>query len=132
VAKSELYRKGKGWIDRSIQSGDARLSELEDEDRYLIPRYSKDRTVGIDTTSIDERVRAIGIFVIPDASAGERYLDKHLKLPKKKKPCRVEVDQTQPGLQEVSNELFQNMLGRLRRSRTSDRNRRADQSERTL
>lgn len=82
VAKSELYRKEKGWIDRSVQSGDARLSDTEDEDRYLIPRYSKDRTVGIDTSSIDERVRAIGIFVIPDASAGELYFAKHLKLPK--------------------------------------------------
>ncbi len=84
VAKSELYRKGKGWIDRAIQSGDARLSELADEDKYLIPRYSKDRTIGIDTTSINENVRAIGIFVIPDASAGERYFGKHLKLPKTK------------------------------------------------
>ena len=84
VAKSELYRKGKGWIDRAIQSGDARLSELEDEDRYLIPRYSRDRTVGTYTTSIDQHVRAIGIFVIPDASAGERYLGKHLKLPRTK------------------------------------------------
>jgi hypothetical protein len=82
VAKSELYRKDKGWIDRSVHSGDARLPDTEDEDRCLIPRYSKDRTFGIDTTSIDERVRAIGIFVIPDAFAGELYLAKHLKLPK--------------------------------------------------
>jgi hypothetical protein len=84
VAKSELYRKGKGWIDRATQSEHARVSELEDENRYLIPRYSKDRTVGIDTSSVGEQVRAVGIFVIPDASAGEKYLGKHLKLPKTK------------------------------------------------
>jgi len=82
VAKSELYRKGKGWIDRAVQSGQARLLELGDDTKCLIPRYSKDRTVGIDTSSIDEHVRAIGIFVVSDAPAGEGYLAKHLKLPK--------------------------------------------------
>ena len=110
VAKSELYRKGKGWIDRSIQSGDARLSELEDEDRYLIPRYSKDRTVGIDTTSIDERVRAIGIFVIPDASAGERYLGKHLKLPKTKNHAEWKWTKLNQGYKKSAMNCFKTCL----------------------
>jgi hypothetical protein len=69
AAKSDLYRKEKGWIDRSVQSRDARLSGTEGEHRYLIPRYSTDRTIAIDTTPIHERLRAIGIFVTSDASA---------------------------------------------------------------
>jgi hypothetical protein len=81
AAKSELYRTKKGWIDKAFSSGDARLLEIGGQ-QYLVPRFSKNRTVGIDTSSIDPDIRLIGIFVVPDESACGVYFDKHLGLPK--------------------------------------------------
>lgn len=81
VARSELYRTEKGWIKKAFSSGQARAVGLGGE-QYLIPRFSKNRTVGIDTSSIGTNVRLIGIFVVPDEAAGEIYFDKHLGLPK--------------------------------------------------
>jgi len=81
AAKSELYRTKKGWIDRAVSTGDARIALIAGQD-YLLPRFSKQRTVGIDTSSFDPDIRLMGIFVVPDENACELYFDKHLQLPK--------------------------------------------------
>jgi len=81
AAKSELYRTRKGWIDKAISSGDARIVEIDGQE-YLVPRFSKNRTVGIDTSSIDPDIRLIGTFIVPDEGACGVYFDKHLGLPK--------------------------------------------------
>lgn len=80
AAKSEMYRTSKGWIDKAVSQQEVRLLSI-DNLQYLVPRFTKTRTVGIDTTSIG-RTRLIGIFVIPDDNAGATFFEKHLGLPK--------------------------------------------------
>lgn len=80
VAKSEMYRTKRGWIGKAISSGDARTIILNDES-YVVPRFSKARTVGVDSSAAGP-LRLIGIFSVPDELAAEFYFDKHLKLPK--------------------------------------------------
>ena len=80
VAKSEMYRSGKGWIDKAISAEEIRLFTI-DGAQYLVPRIPKSVTIGIDTSSIGTK-RLIGIFVIPDAHAVAIYFEKHLRLPK--------------------------------------------------
>ena len=80
AAKSEMYRARRGWIDKAISEQKIRMLSIDDT-QYLIPRLSKTRSVGIDTSSIDTR-RLIGIFIIPDENAGASLFDKHLQLPK--------------------------------------------------
>jgi hypothetical protein len=80
AAKSEMYRTRRGWIDKAVSEQKIRMLSIDDT-QYLIPRLSKTRTVGIDTSSIDTR-RLIGIFIVPDENAGASLFDKHLQLPK--------------------------------------------------
>jgi hypothetical protein len=80
TAKSEMYRAAKGWIEKAVVQQEIRLLSI-DNTQYLVPRLTRTRTIGIDTTSIDRR-RLIGIFVIPDDNAGAAFFDKHLRLPK--------------------------------------------------
>jgi hypothetical protein len=80
TAKSEMYRAAKGWIEKAVVEQEIRLLSI-DNTQYLVPRLTRTRTIGIDTTSIDRR-RLIGIFVIPDDNAGAAFFDKHLRLPK--------------------------------------------------
>jgi len=79
LAKSEMYRSGKGWIDKAISARQIRQLSI-DTVQYLIPCFTTG-TIGIDTTSVD-MTRFIGIFVIPDYGAAATLFDKHLGLPK--------------------------------------------------
>jgi len=79
LAKSEMYRSGKGWIDKAISARQVRQLSI-DTVQYLIPCFTTG-TIGIDTTSVDI-TRFIGIFVIPDYVAAATLFDKHLGLPR--------------------------------------------------
>jgi len=79
LAKSEMYRSGKGWIDKAVSARHVRQLSI-DAVQYLVPCF-RTGTVGIDTTSVDN-TRFIGIFVIPDYDAASILFDKHLGLPK--------------------------------------------------
>jgi len=80
LAKSEMYRSGKGWIDKATSAKQIRQLSI-DNVQYLIPCSMTTETIGIDTTSVD-MTRFIGIFVIPDYGAAATLFDKHLGLPK--------------------------------------------------
>jgi hypothetical protein len=79
LAKSEMYRTGKGWIDKALSARHVRQLSI-DTVQYLIPCF-RTETVGIDTTSVD-KTRFIGIFVVPDYDTAAILFDKHLGLPK--------------------------------------------------
>jgi hypothetical protein len=66
LAKSEMYRSEKGWIDKAISARHVRQLSI-DTVQYLIPCFTAE-TISIDTTSVD-MIRFIGIFVIPDYGA---------------------------------------------------------------
>jgi hypothetical protein len=81
VARSEMYRRERGWIDRAVGSGEirrVRVGELE----ALVPRLSTSASVGIDSSSIGNHWRIFGLFAIPDEASAYGYLEKHLGLPK--------------------------------------------------
>jgi len=81
VARSEMYRKERGWIERGVDSGEirrVRVGKLE----ALVPRLSTSASVGIDSSSIGDYWRIFGLFAIPDEVSAYEYLEKHLGLPK--------------------------------------------------
>ena len=80
VAKSELYRKDRGWIARGAASGKIRIVRI-DSSEVLVPRLSLDYSIGIDSSSIGD-LKVIGIFALPDERSAYTYLEKHLRLPK--------------------------------------------------
>ena len=82
TAKSELYRKKKGWIERSNNERKVKQFSV-DEDIFLIPFLSKS-SVGIDTSSKDDDTY-VCIAFFDNHSAGYHYLEKILNIPKAKK-----------------------------------------------
>ena len=81
AARSDLYRKNIGWLDRGERENKIRIIEINDEPR-IIPVLSRERTVSIDTSTIDSNTTILGIFNMPDFQSAYTYLEKHLKLPK--------------------------------------------------
>ncbi len=83
VARTELYRKNAGWIERGER--DRRFKEIElDGKPFIIPILSKG-SVGIDTSS-DSGLTYICIACFDDAECGYTFLERHLKLPKAIEP----------------------------------------------
>ena len=80
VAKSELYRTGRGWIARGTASGKIRIVRT-DSSEVLVPMLSPGHSIGIDSSSIGD-LKVIGIFVLPDERSAYAYLERHLRLPK--------------------------------------------------
>lgn len=82
TAKSELYRKKKGWIEKSYNERKSKQYSIG-EDIFLVPFLSKP-SIGIDTSTIvDDTYICIGFF--DNHSAGYHYLENILKIPKAKK-----------------------------------------------
>jgi len=82
TAKSELYRKKKGWIEKSNNERKVKQFSVG-EDIFLIPFLSKS-SVGIDTSSKDNDTY-VCIAFFDNHSAGYHYLENIINLPKAKK-----------------------------------------------
>lgn len=93
VARSELYRKNTGWIERGEES--RRFKEIELEGRpFIVPTLSQ-RNVGIDTSS-DSDWTYLCVACFDDAECGYAYLERHLKLPKAKQPAELKWAKLNP------------------------------------
>ncbi|MGD0639094.1 MAG: hypothetical protein ABSA72_13760, partial [Nitrososphaerales archaeon] len=86
VARSELYRKQGGWIDRGVEGRKIREVDLKGKS-YVVPVLGKP-TVGIDTSSNDEWT-FICFACFDDAERAYTYLDRYLELPKSKTPNEI-------------------------------------------
>jgi hypothetical protein len=80
IAKSELYRKGRGWIKKGVEDKKIRTVEIDGE-LFILPRSITENSIGIDTSEDDEW-KYIGLFIIPDYQTAYYYLENHLELPK--------------------------------------------------
>jgi len=86
VAKTELYRKSSGWIEKGEK--DRKFKEiLVREKPFIVPILSK-QTVGIDTSGESDGTY-ICIACLCDAKCGYAFLDRHLQLPKAKEPVEL-------------------------------------------
>lgn len=75
-AKTELYRSGRGWIDRGIKEGKI-IKYIENERINIVPRINDDIAIGIDSSK--------NLFVIccfDNFDCGIQYLEKYIKIPK--------------------------------------------------
>lgn len=79
TAKSELYRKDSGWIDRSYSENKVKQFKIG-KDFFLVPILSKP-TVGIDTSST-ERDTFICFAFYDNYAAAYHYFEAILKIPK--------------------------------------------------
>lgn len=79
TAKSELYRKSGGWIDRSYQDRKVKQFKIE-KDHYLVPILSK-TAIGIDTSS-DETDTFVCFAFFDNYKSGYHYLENFLRIPK--------------------------------------------------
>jgi len=86
TAQSELYRKGarKSWIEKGIHEKCIREVSI-DGTNYILPRMNEKATIGIDGAGIRQDNWVFLFCVLEDASAAYTYLERHLKLPKRKK-----------------------------------------------
>ena len=83
TAKSELYRKSGGWVDRGVKEKKIKQFNLEDN-CMLVPILSN-KAVGIDTSSNnDDTYVCIAFF--DNYKAGYHYLEKMLQIPKSRTP----------------------------------------------
>lgn len=81
TAKSELYRRDGGWIERGYQEGKVKQFKIK-KDHFLVPILSRS-TIGIDTSS-DEKDTYICFAFFDNYKSGYYYLENFLKLPKSK------------------------------------------------
>ena len=84
VARSEVYRKKKGWVARGLQGyyGMKIRRITVDKKIFLLPVLSHINSVGIDTSSIEDKITILVFCFIPDYESAFVYLEKHLALPK--------------------------------------------------
>jgi len=82
-AKTQLYRKEGGWVDKGIKNG--QLQEITvGEETFLIPQLSKP-SVGVDTSSNTD-LTFLCIACMNNYKAAYIYLEKHLGIPKAHSP----------------------------------------------
>jgi hypothetical protein len=84
AARAEVYRRRKGWIAQGLQGyhGMKIRRVIVDKDMFLLPVLSEKSSVGIDTSSIEQKTTVLAFCFIPDYEAAYTYLEKHLALPK--------------------------------------------------
>jgi hypothetical protein len=86
VARSELYRKSAGWMEKGEES--RRFKEIELGGKpFIVPILGK-RNVGVDTSG-DSEWTYLCIACFDDAECGYVYLERHLRLPKAKQPAEL-------------------------------------------
>jgi hypothetical protein len=81
AARSDLYRRDTGWLDRGKRDCKIRVIEIDDEP-HIIPTLVQEKTVAIDTSTINNSAMVLGICNIPDFQSAYTYLERHLALPK--------------------------------------------------
>jgi len=81
LAKS---RDRTGWIAQGLRGyNDRRIRRIKaDGNVFLIPDFSKQRSIGIDTSGLGNNDSVIVICSIPDYEGVYIFLERHLKLPK--------------------------------------------------
>ncbi len=103
VARTELYRKNSGWIERGKETG--RFKEIETGGKpFIVPILSK-QSVGLDTS--DSEWTFICIACFSDAESGYTYLERHLQLPKAKEPVELKWAKLNP---DYRKEVMGNLL----------------------
>lgn len=101
-AKSQLYRKTGGWVDKAITNGQLQEISVEEE-TFLIPQLSKP-AVGIDTSS-NEDLTFLCIACLRNHKAAYVYLEKHLGIPKARDPAEFKWSRLNAGYR---NTILQN------------------------
>jgi len=84
AARAEVYRKTKGWIAQGLQGYHGiKIRQVKvDKNIFLLPVLTDKNSVGIDTSSIEQKTTILAFCFIPDYEAAYTYLEKHLALPK--------------------------------------------------
>lgn len=84
AARVEVYRRKKGWISTGIDGYHGmRIRQVKiDKTLFLLPVLSQSRSIGIDTSSIENKITILAFYFIPDYEAAYTYLEKHMILPK--------------------------------------------------
>ena len=81
-AKTEMYRKRRGWIDQGVFQGRIKRINISGETN-LVPILSEP-AVGVDTSGVDGS-SVILICFFDNCNAGIEFLEKYISLPKSKK-----------------------------------------------
>lgn len=82
VARSEMYRKNGGWIDKSHQEKKVKQFRIN-KDYFVVPYLNEKPAIGIDTSSTDiDTFVCIAFF--DNYKAGYHYLEHFLQIPKSK------------------------------------------------
>ena len=84
LARSEVYRVRKGWVEQGLKGYCGRkIRRIKpNRDIFLIPDLSQRPSVGIDTSGLGDSETVIVICSIPDSEGAYYFLEKHLNLPK--------------------------------------------------
>lgn len=83
TARSEMYRKGSGWIARGIEQRIIKRIEIEKQS-FIVPVLSPP-AVGIDTSGLKDSV-VIVVCCFDNFEGGYAFLERHLNLPKARAP----------------------------------------------
>jgi len=81
AARSDLYRRRTGWLDRGKKDSKVRVIGI-DGDLHVVPVLTQEKTVAIDTSTMNNSPMVLGICNMPDYRSTYVYLEKHLALPK--------------------------------------------------
>lgn len=84
AARTEVYRRRRGWVALGLQGYHGiRIRRVTvGKSVFLLPVLSRRNSVGIDTSSIEDKITVLAFCFIPDYEAAYTYLEKHLVLPK--------------------------------------------------
>jgi len=84
AARTEVYRKRKGWIAQALHGyHEMKIRRVKvDRNIFLLPVLFDKNSVGIDTSSIEQKTTVLAFCFIPDYEAAYVYLEKHLALPR--------------------------------------------------
>jgi hypothetical protein len=93
-AKTEIYRKERGWIAQGISQGKIKKIDIG-EQTFLVPILSPP-AVGIDTSGVNGS-SVIAICCFDNYNAGTIFLERHLSLPKAKSPIEYKWNKLDTG-----------------------------------
>jgi len=109
AARSDLYRKNTGWLDRGEQEGKIRVIKINSEP-HILPVLSQEKTVSIDTSTIDNKAMVLGILNIPDYRCAYMYLERHLRLPKTHNHAEFHWSKLSPENRQIVLDNYQTLL----------------------
>jgi len=84
AARAEVYRRRKGWVAQGLQGYHGiKIRRVKvDKNIFLLPVLSDRKSVGVDTSSIEQKIGILAFCFIADYEAAYVYLGRHLGLPK--------------------------------------------------